>query len=660
MDNIIKLINDDKFEMVYKLLKKDKSINDYIIDKNSFLHILAIRGKEYILTLLEKNSVDIYLSNGRGENILHLLLRNGWDKLALNIANLYPRLLDYQNVAKYYPTSLSVNRLDTLIQLCKLLIKNEYYEQINYVSIENTNLITKIIESIDDEKKIIEILKMLNFQIDYNLPKEKPILIFSIMAKKYIVTEYLISNNIGINIPNTLHLYPIHAIITHRNLALLQSLMKSKDFDENILNQGGPMNKFLPLNMCLNLLNTLGMDKNILSMTELIFKKIKMYDSIDLYKNLYGHYAADIKMKYQITKNTILDKIISKSDKNAKNLDGISINDILKNKKIDTINNSRCKMKLSKGNNILFPEFNFKSNTGLFNSDIVCNMIYFTKILRDNKNATMPIIQENSTTKERRDIILSKLDMQDIPYDQYYMGMRDILGLGYELFHTMMPTIILWTNRNLHWFDPNFEEALGQAIKSDKRFIIIKVSYLNQPDSLHANVIMYDKKDASYRRFEPYGNSSSEDEMYLDKLVMDQILKFKKNKIKYYTPGDFLEKGRFQTISNDGNMEVKKTGDPFGYCLAWCLWYVEIKLKNPDIPESKLISMASETIFVKYCDSNTPYIDFIRDYARNLNDEKDKYFKKFGIDKNNFYNISYDLDDLNKISKGISKIVKKY
>jgi hypothetical protein len=660
MDNIIKLINEDKFETVYKLLKKDKSINDYIIDKNSFLHILAIRGKEYILTLLDKTSVNIYLSNGRGENILHLLLRNGWDKLAINIANSYPILLDFQNVAKYYPISLSVNRMDTLINLCKLLIKNEYDEQINYVSIENTNLITKIIESLDDEKKIIDIIKMFETRIDYNLPKEKPILIFSIMAKKYIVAEHLISENKGINIPNTLKLYPIHAIITHKNLVLLQSLMKSKDFDENVLNQGGPMNKFLPLNMCLNLLNTLGMDKNILSMTELIFKKIKMYDSIDLYKNVYGHYAADIKMKYQIKKKTILDKIILKSDKNIKNLDGVSISDILQNKKIELINNSRCKIKLSKGNNILFPEFNFKSNTGLFNSDIVCNMIYFTKILRDNKNATMPIIQDNSKTQKTRDEILSKLEMQDIPYDQYYMGMRDILGLGYELFHTMMPTLILWTNRNLHWFDPNFEEALGQAIKSDKRFIIIKVSYLNQPDSLHANVIMYDKKDASYRRFEPYGNSSSSDEMYLDKLVMDTILKFKKNKIKYYTPGDFLEKGRFQTISNDGNNEVKKTGDPFGYCLAWCLWYVEIKLKNPDIPESKLISMASETIFVKYCDSNTPYIDFIRDYARNLNDEKDKYFKKFGIDKNNFYNISYDLDDLNKISKGISKIVKKY
>jgi hypothetical protein len=663
MDNIIKLINDEKYELVYKLLKKNKMVNESIIDKNNLIHLLAIRGKDYILKLLEKESVDIFASNGRGENILHLLLRNGWDKLALDIVKIHPRLLDLQNIAKYYPISLSVNRLDTLIKLCKILIEKEYYEQINYVSIENTNLITKIIEAIDDEPKIIEILKMFNYQIDYKLPKDKPILIYSIMAKKYIVTKYLISNNNGINIPNNLNLYPIHAIITHRNLSLLQSLMNSKEFDFNILNHGGPMNKFLPLNMCLNLLNSLGMEKNILSknilsMTELIFSNIKMYDSIDLYKNLYGHYAADIKMKYKINKKTILDKIISKSDKTLKNLDGITINDILKNKKIDTTK-SRCNIKLSKDNKILFPEFNFKSNTGLFNSDIIHNMIYFLYILRENNDAIMPIIKETENSQKIRDDIISKLDMQDIPYDQYYMGMRDILGLGYELFHTMMPTLILWVNRNLYWFDPNFEEAIEQTIKSDKRFIIIKVSYLNQPDSLHANVIIYDKNDASYRRFEPYGNLSSYDEMYLDKLVMDQILKFKKNKIKYYTPGDFLEKGRFQTISNDGDIDNKKSGDPFGYCLAWCLWYVEIKLKNPDIPESKLISLASEKIFVEYCDSNTPYIDFIRDYARNLNDEKDKMFEKFGLDKNNFYNMSYNLDDLNKISKGIEKIVKK-
>jgi hypothetical protein len=654
MDNIIKLINDEKYETVYKLLKKEKKLNEYIIDKNNFLHLLAIRGKEYILKLLDKKNIDIYSSNGRGENILHLLLRNGWDNLAVKIANMYPKLLDYQNVAKYYPISISVNRYDTLIKLCKLLLDNEYYEQINYVSIENTNLITKIIELLEDESKIIDILKMFNFRIDYKLPKEKPILIYSIIAKKYKVTDYLISNNNGINIPNTTNLYPIHALITIKDLDLLKKLLKSKSFDDKILNHGGPMHKFLPLNMCLNLLNSSGMDEKILTMTELIFKKIKMFDAIDLYKNLYGHYAADIKMKYNVTKKTILDKIISLSDKNFKNLDGVTINDILKNKKV-----SRCEIQLSKGNKIIFPEINFKSNTGLFNSDIVCNMIYFIYILRNNSNMTMPFIKETSESEDVKNQIISKLEMQDIPYDQYYMGMREILGLGYDIFHTMMPTIILWVNRNLYWFDPNFEKAIERTIKSNKRFIVIKVSYLIHPDSLHANVIIYDKNDASYRRFEPYGNLSTYDEMYLDKLVMDTILKFKKNKIKYFTPGDFLEKGRFQTISNDGNMEVKKTGDPFGYCLAWCLWYVEIKLKNPDIPESKLIALASENIFVKYCDSNTPYIDFIRDYARNLNDKKDKLFKEFGIEKNNYYNISYDIKDLEKISKGINKIIKK-
>ena len=39
--------------------------------------------------------------------------------------------------------------------------------------------------------------------------------------------------------------------------------------------------------------------------------------------------------------------------------------------------------------------------------------------------------------------------------------------------------------------------------------------------------------------------------------------------------------------------------------------------------------------------------------------KKDKIFKEFGIEKNNYYNISYDINDLNKISKGVDKLVKK-
>ena len=131
-------------------------------------------------------------------------------------------------------------------------------------------------------------------------------------------------------------------------------------------------------------------------------------------------------------------------------------------------------------------------------------------------------------------------------------------------------------------------------------------------------------------------------------------------KIKYYKPGDFLEKGRFQAISNDSVIDVKKTGDPLGYCLAWCLWYIELKLNNTSLSENELIEQAAEKIYVTYCNSNSPYIDFIRDYSRKLNDEKDKLFEEFGIDPNNFYNIAYDNNDLNMITEGVTHIIEKF
>ncbi len=656
MENIIELINEDKFDSVYKLLKKNKLLNSYILDKNNLIHLCAIRGKEYIFKLIDDKNIDIYLSNGRGENILHLLLKNGWDNIALKIVKKFPDLLNYQNVAKYYPIINCVDRFNTLKSMIKVIIENKFLEQINICSIEDTNLITRIIEFTPNEKDAFDIIKMLEEYIDFTLPLPRPILFTAILKNKNIIAEYLIKNGYGVNDSNENNLFPIHAIINISSLELLKALFKTKSFDKSILNQGGPQNKFLPLNMCLKLIMNDKLKAEYVKMTELVFKYLVNFDAIDSLKNSYGYYAAIIKMNIKNNKNKIFDKIIKKSNKDLKNLDGITINDILDNKMIDIKN----KCKIDKNNKIKFPIIKFKSNTGLFNSDIVHNMIYFIYILKTYNTATIPFILDSPKNNKIKNEILEKLLFQNIPYNEYYVSMRQILGLGYETFYEMMPSIILWVDKDTHWFDPHFEELIKDILKSDKRFLIIKVSFLHHPEILHANVIIYDKNDSSYRRFEPYGNSSTYDEMYMDKLVMDLILKYKKTKIKYFTPGDFLETGRFQSISNDSSLEVKKTGDPFGYCLAWCLWYIEIKLKNPDIPEKKLISQSSEKIFADYCDSNTPYIDFIRDYARKLNDEKDNIFEEIGLDNYNFYNVSYDDTDLDKISKGISNKLKDF
>jgi hypothetical protein len=425
---------------------------------------------------------------------------------------------------------------------------------------------------------------------------------------------------------------------------------------------------------------------------------------IDMDKNTYGHHALDLKNEIVNLKNNkvnlknnkenlknnkvnlknnkenlknnkdktlikLLDKIIDNSDKNLKNLDGISLNDILNHKKNKTPL-EKCNLKDNKDNKdnkddkqydkdykIIFPETNYKSNNGLFNSDIIHNMMYFIYILRKYNSVCIPLSKESEERNKKVNNILAKLSYQNIQYDPFYIGLREVINIGYDTFHTMMPSVILWKNSELHWFDPDFNKTIETCIKSDKRFIIIKVSHFPRPESLHANVIVFDKDDNSYRRFEPYGYISTDDEMYLDKLVMDIILKFRKTKIKYFKPGDFLEKGRFQTISNDSSAEVRKTGDPFGYCLAWCLWYIELKLNNPAMKETDLIEQAADKIFNTYCESESPYIDFIRDYGRKLNDDKDKLFEEFGINKENFYNVAYNMTDLDKITNGVNDIV---
>ena len=651
MENIIELINNNNFDSAYKLLKKENKINNFILDKSNILHLCAIRGKEYIYELIKDTNIDIYLSNGRGENILHLLLRNGWDKIALEIVKTYPELLNYQNMINMYPILYAVERKNTLDKLIDIILKHkDFIDQINVVTQDNKNLITRLIDT--DNLEIIE--KLIKY-INFNILKNLPILMYAIFQKKNNIVNKLIEKNPHdcINIHNDVNMFPIHTALTIQSLDIVKKLLESKDFDMKNLDHGSIDNLYLPLNMALDIINYKGPEKDYLKIVELIFNNIKNFNSIDKFKNTYAHYAANIKMKYEILQKekTIIDKIIEKLNNNSKNIDNISVQEILNNKLMNKDNSKKCI--LSTKNKIEFPETKYKSNTGLFNSDIIHNMIYFIYILKTHNNICMPMIKSSKENENIAKNIIDKLKFQNIPYDLYYMGLRELLNIGYETFYELMPSIIIWKDKELYWFDPNFEECIKNCVKSDKRFIMIKVSYLHRPDSLHANVIIYDKEDSSYRRFEPYGNSSTYDEMYLDKLVMDIILKFKKTKIKYYTPGDFLETGRFQTISNDSSLEVKKTGDPFGYCLAWCLWYTEIKLKNINLSEKELIEQAAEKIFVSYCKSDTPYIDFIRDYSRKLNDEKDKMFKNFGLSKKDYYNISYNDTYLDKISVGI-------
>ena len=275
-------------------------------------------------------------------------------------------------------------------------------------------------------------------------------------------------------------------------------------------------------------------------------------------------------------------------------------------------------------------------------------MIYTLYLLKKYDNLTIPVIRNSKYSEE----VINKLALQQINYSPVYSAMRDILMFGYDVFPEMMPYIILWKDSNLYWKDDNLDSLIKNYEKNNKRFFMIKLTIFTKQNNLHANIILFDKKDNSYRRFEPYGNLLITNETELDKILLDLFKKYFKN-IKYYRPSDYLESGRFQSISNDGSSEVRKVGDPMGFCLAWCFWYIEIRVKNDKLKEKELINMASDKIFNKYCDSKTPYNDFIRDYGLMLNDEKNKLFTSFEVNKNDFYDIIYKNTTLDKIKENI-------
>ncbi len=197
------------------------------------------------------------------------------------------------------------------------------------------------------------------------------------------------------------------------------------------------------------------------------------------------------------------------------------------------------------------------------------------------------------------------------------------------------------------------------------RFIFFKLTLVISDSGTHANIIIFDKKRGTLERFEPYGVIPYLDSDDLDKIIKEKIggfledyLKKKKKKLIYYSPRDLMGDVSFQIISNDTDMEVKKLGDPTGYCLAWTFWYLEMRIQNSSIDPKELIKFSLKKIVnakQKYRDQI--FIDFIRRYAADLDNKKNKLLLQAGVDKSNVYNLAFKHNDHKKI---MHKLIQEF
>jgi len=200
---------------------------------------------------------------------------------------------------------------------------------------------------------------------------------------------------------------------------------------------------------------------------------------------------------------------------------------------------------------------------------------------------------------------------------------------------------IIWINNNLKFPNSKLNDlrsllTINKQQKNYRFFIIPLGIEIGIDNNLfgHANYIIIDFELLIIERFEPHGSESPYGLNY-NSTLLDNILETKFNSfnldLKYYPPYTYLPKIGFQM------MEIKEKkndyiGDPNGFCALWCIWWIDIKLGNPNI-NSKILQ---ELLFKEIINNYMSFKKIIRDYSIYIIEIRDKLLSK--IDSNiNFW-----------------------
>lgn len=210
----------------------------------------------------------------------------------------------------------------------------------------------------------------------------------------------------------------------------------------------------------------------------------------------------------------------------------------------------------------------------------------------------------------------------------------------------IFPWFISYHNNNEYNIHPYLNNLI-KSNKNNKKYSIVFLSRIFD-SSLHANILFYDFEKLTIERFEPYGiiNTDNIDDILEEELTWD-------TGFKYIKPSDYLHYAGFQTLSNEDNLLNQKVGDIGGFCLAWCIWYIETRINNININPKILVNK----LILKLNSMDIKYSEYIRNYSNKINNYRIEYLLNLGIDKKKITNLYYD----NKTEKILNNyIINKY
>jgi hypothetical protein len=217
-----------------------------------------------------------------------------------------------------------------------------------------------------------------------------------------------------------------------------------------------------------------------------------------------------------------------------------------------------------------------------------------------------------------------------------------------NIFNTdpIFPWFISYQDEDTYWINENLNYLIN--IQRRKKIYDFSFCYLSlrNNDILHANIIIYDFNNLTIERFDPFGDTVVYDKLLDD--VLEEELTWNTG-LKYLKPSDYMPVAGFQTISDELNPLNQKSGDFGGFCLAWCTWFLEHRIKNQKIDQKDLV----KKLIKKLSMMDISFMEYIRNYADKLNEHRINSLTNAGLDENKISNTIIDNKTNNLLNKYI-------
>lgn len=676
---LFNLIKQNKWEEFIK--KCDDTIDYNIKDEqgNFLIQYIILYNKIDILEQLLKFNIKLDFIDNEGRTILYLCIKYNYleiIKLLVTKTNntIGIPIVNIVDIYNNYPIHYTIffknfEIFKYLIDICNIYVfdkqKNSLYHYlIKYKDINffNTFILKKVninIQNINYETPLISasiynltdfIISILDQTPNVNI-KEKNNKSTALMIISYYgnieIFNKILELKPDINIQNLSGDTSLHIAIKENNFEIIDLLIL-KDINFDLINIDG----YTALHLILNQI------KNNINIENYNIKKFLKKTNLNIQDNngetcwhlivqlkLYKKYSKILKRKYNniyiLNKNnkTPLDICIMKDQKKLLNIIVSSFLYIIKKKKKwifkwqnkcsnNTYNDKKCLHLIN--NYIIKNKISIPLQKKKYNIDILLSKkkqyTFFTGITLDVITSYIYILKKYSFLQTS--ITTNFISNPEV--NDYYKKIGLIRNLDGEFLNFE----ILWSYHKLI-LPTNLKNIINDFIENNKLVLAIPIG-IELDIACHANLIIIDKRFKTIERFEPNGSEEPNDYHY-NNIILDFSLKsyFENyfNDYEYLEPLDFLPVISLQSLESYESKNHKRIGDPGGFCVVWCVWYLEQRLKYIVHPK-KLIAKLIINIKIK----NISFKNLIRSFSNEILIIRDNILNELNIDINDIIN----------------------